>query len=95
VLAHLVGFLVAPVIGGRRDRDKDLQTLVLRQQVRLLQRQRPYPPRPTRGEKRTLAIPTAALARLVTGPRDRLDQWLLLFKPATVPKWHRDLVQRK
>jgi len=62
---------------------------VLRQQVRLLQRQRPRPPRLTR------AVLTAALARLTTGPRHQLGQCLLLFKPDTVLKWHRELVRRK
>ncbi len=96
VLAHLVAFLVDLIVGGRRyDRDKDLQILVLRQQVRLLQRQRPRPPRLTRGEKLTLAVLAAALARLTTGPRSRLDQYLLLFKPDTILKWHRELVRGK
>ena len=96
VLAHLAAFLVDLVLGvRRRDRDKDLQILVLRHQVRLLQRQRPRPPRLTRGEKLTLAVLTAALARLTVGPRHQLDQYLLLFKPATILKWHRELVRRK
>lgn len=44
VLAHLITFLVDMVLGGRRsDRDKDLQILMLRHQVRLAQRQRPRP----------------------------------------------------
>ena len=67
VLAHFVAFLVDLVIGARqRGRDKDLQILVLQHQVRLLQRQRPRPPRLTRGEKLTLAVLAAALARLTT-----------------------------
>ena len=75
VLAHLVGFTVDLVFCARqRGHDKDLKILVLRQQVRLLQRQRPRPPRLTRDEKLTLAILTAALARLITGPRCQLDQ---------------------
>ena len=69
-VAHFVAFLVDLVVGARRgDRDKDLQILVLRHQVRLLQRQRPRPPRLTRGEKLTLAVLAAALARLTAGPR--------------------------
>ena len=96
VLAHLVTFLVDLVLGLRwRDRDKDLQILVLRHQVRLLQRQRPRPPRLTRGEKLTLAVLAAALARLTAGPRGQLDRCLLLFKPDTVLRWHRELVRRK
>ena len=96
VLAHLVGFLVDLVFGARqRGRDKDLQIMVLRHQVRLLQRQRPRAPRLTRGEKLTLAVLAAALARLTTGPRHQLDQYLLLFKPNTILQWHRELVRRK
>jgi len=96
VLAHLIAFLVDLVLGTRqRDRDKDLQILVLRQQVRLLQGQRPRPLRLTRGEKLTLAVLVTALARLTTSPRSQLDQWVLLFKPDTILKWHRELVRRK
>jgi hypothetical protein len=44
VLTHFVAFLVDLVVGTRPgNRDKDLQTLVLRHQVRLLQRQRARP----------------------------------------------------
>jgi len=96
VLTHFVAFLVDLVVGTRPgDRDKDLQILVLRHQVRLLQRQRPRPLRLTRGEKVALAVLTAALARLTAGPRGQLDQYLLLFKPDTILLWHRELVRRK
>jgi len=96
VLAHFVAFFVDLAVGTRRgDRDKDLQILVLRHQVRLLQRRCPRPPRLTRGEKLTLAVLAAALARLTTGPRHQLDQYLLLFKPDTILGWHRALVRRK
>ena len=96
VLAHLVAFLVDLALGTRRhDRDKDLQILVLRHQLRLAQRQRPRPPRLTRGEQLTLAVLTAALARLTAGPRRQLDRYLLLCKPDTILKGHRELVRRK
>ena len=88
MLTHFVAFLVDLVVGTLPGtRDKDLQIFVLRHQVRLLQRQRPRPPRLTRGEKLTLAVLTAALARLTAGPRGQLDQYLLLFKPDTILKW--------
>ena len=95
VLTHLVTFLVDLVAARRRpDYDKDLQILLLQHQVRLLQRQRP-PPRLTRWEKLTLAVLTSRLARLTAGPRSRLEHCVLLFKPDTVLKWHRELVRRK
>jgi transposase InsO family protein len=96
VLAHFVTFLVDLGLAMRqREREKDLQILVLRHQLRLALRQRPGAPRLTRGEKLTLAVLAAALARLTAGPRHQLDQYLLLFKPATILTWHRDLVRRK
>ncbi len=96
LLLHLVMFLVDLVTVTRRtDRDKDLEILLLRHQLRLLQRERPRPPCLSRWEKLTLAVLTAKLARLSAGPRARLEHVLLLVKPATVLKWHRELVRRK
>lgn len=70
VLAHLIAFLVDLVFCARqRDRDKDFQIMVLRHQVRLLQRQRPRLPRLGRSEKLTLAVLAAALARLTVARR--------------------------
>ncbi len=95
VLAHFVAFLVDLTIGRwRRDRDKDLQILVLRHQPRLARCQRPRPPRLTRGERPTPAVLTAALARLTADPRGQLDRYLLLFQPDTILRWHRELVRR-
>ena len=95
VLMHLIDFLVDLLTATRRtEHDKDLQILVLQHQLRLLHRERPQPRRLTRWEKLTLAVLTAKLAHSTAGPRARLDQVLLLFKPETVLKWHRDLVRR-
>jgi transposase InsO family protein len=92
---HLATFLVDLLSMRRRaDGDKDLQILLLQHQVRLLQRQRP-PPRLTRWEKLTLAVLTSKLARLTAGPRTGLEHYVLLFKPDTILKWHRELVRRK
>ena len=72
-----------------------MEILLLRHQLRLLQRQRPRSPRLSRWEKLTLAVLTAKVARLTAGPRTRLERVLLLFKPDTVLGWHRELVRRK
>src|SRR5215210_923492 len=96
LLLHLVTFLVDLVTVTRHtDRDKDVEILLLRHQLRLVQRERPRPPRLSRWEKLTLAVLTTKLTHLTAGPRARLEQVLLLFKPETVLKWHRELVRRK
>jgi hypothetical protein len=96
VCLRLLAFLVDLLTVGRRtDRDKDLEIVLLRHQLRLLQRAHPQPPRLSRWEKLTLAVLTARLARLTAGPRTRLEHILLLCKPDTVLGWHRELVRRK
>ncbi len=88
VLLHLVRFHVELVAVTRRtDRDKVAEILLLRHQLRLLERERPQPPRLSRWEKLTLAVLTAKLAHLAAGSRARLDQVRLLFKPETVLRW--------
>jgi putative transposase len=94
VLMHLAG-LIVDLIGGAHGEaeEKDLQIALLRHQVRLLQRRVPRPPRLSRWEKLTLAALTARLARLTD--RAQLAQFMLLVRPETVLKWHRELVRRK
>ncbi len=74
---------------------KDLEILLLRQQVRTLQRKNPQAPRPSRLEKLALAVVAAKLTGLHHDARARVDQVVLLFKPDTLLKWHRELVRRK
>src|SRR5450759_4643606 len=75
--------------GGRPDRDgggKDLEILVLRHQLRVLQRT--SGPRKPRALDRVLL---AAASRVI--PRER---WVtFLVTPATLLRWHRELVRRK
>jgi putative transposase len=86
VARALVRLLVG---GGQRDRDdgaKDLEILVLRHQLRVLQR--------TAGPPRLRPIDRVLLAAASREiPRDR---WVaFLVTPATLLRWHRELVRRK
>ena len=96
VLAHLVSFVVDLLVAASQhpDRDNELEILLLQYQVRLLQR-RHHRPRLSRSEQLTLAVLAAKLAQRTAGPRRRLDQFVLLVRPETVLKWHRELVRRK
>jgi transposase InsO family protein len=92
VLTFLLDLLALP---RRSSREQDLEILLLRHQLAILQRSQPRPARLTRWERLVLAVLTARLARLCGGARSRLSACLLLFRPDTVLRWHRDLVRRK
>jgi hypothetical protein len=96
IIAHLFTTLLAWLsIGRRSNQEKDLEILVLHQQVQLLERQLAKSVRPARIEQLTLSVVTDKLK--VVGRRSAagLRNVLLLFQPETVLKWHRELVQRK
>jgi hypothetical protein len=70
------------------DRDKDIEILALRHQLLVLQRQVGTPAF-TDTDRVVLA---GLLHRL---PRQQLCQLLLLVRPDTVLRWHRDLIKRR
>jgi putative transposase len=72
------------------DRDKDVEILVLRHQIMVLERQLGKSrPRFLPGDRAFLA---ALLHRL---PRDVLGRFRLLIRPEAVLRWHRDLLARR
>ncbi len=77
------------------DHEKDLEILLLRQQVRILQRKHPHPPCLFRWETLGLAILAARLISLSSTGHSHVAQVALLFKPETVLTWRRELVRRK
>jgi len=79
----------------KADGDKDLEILVLRHQLRILQRKVDKAPRLSQAEKLLLAVLADKFKTGVKGVRSRLNEGLLLFKPETLLKWHRELVKRK
>ena len=89
LVLHLVltFFLDLVHIFIRSEQDQALEVLVLRHQLRIALRQAPATPRLTRWEKVTLAA-------LGTRCRD-LASALVLVKPSTVLRWHRQIVKRK
>lgn len=77
------------------DHQKDLEILLLRQQLRIAQRRLSRAPRISVWEKGILALLAVQFSRCSEGTGKRLDQVILLFKPETVLRWHRALVRRK
>jgi putative transposase len=71
----------------RSEHDKTLEIVVLRQQLRRYERSMARPPRLSRWDKVVLATIVAKYRALVSA--------LVLVQPATVLRWHREIVQRK
>jgi len=88
MLFSLLYFLVRRVLGsgGRRANERDIELLVLRHQVKVLERQVTRP-RLTRLDRVLFA---AASTRL---PRHSWSSFIV--RPETLLRWHRELVRRK
>src|SRR5438270_142931 len=96
VLTHILGILLDLLtVRWRSAATKDLEILVLRQQVHILQRTQVHAPQPSRWEKLTLAVLTTKLKAVATGARCPWRPSLVLFTPETVLRWHRELIRRK
>ena len=76
------------------DSEKDLELLILRHQVGILERQVKRT-RVSRLEKLSLAVIADKLKQRAGRSRQLLTQSILIFKPETVLGWHRELVRRK
>src|SRR4051812_44569960 len=89
--------LLLDLLATRRlsDRQKHLEILLLRHQLRIVQRRLSQSPRASHWEKGILAALAVQFRRYCEGTGRRLDEALLLFKPDTILRWHRELVRRK
>ena len=82
-------------LGSTSDKDKDLEILILRQQLNILQRQLDKPIKLNRAEKLTLAVLSATLKKQSNRPIKQFRSLIRIFQPETVFGWHRQLVKRK
>jgi putative transposase len=96
ILAHFFSTLLALVsIGRLSEREKDLQILLLRQQVSIFMRNRDQPVHATQVKKMMLVVFTARLKEVTNRSASHLRELIRLFQPETVLRWHRELVCRK
>ena len=87
LVAHTCSILLDLIwVARRTETDKDVEILLLRQQLRILQRKHPRAPRISRWQKLTLVLLVNQLTRLSTSDRVRFNQVVLLFKPDTLLK---------
>src|SRR5450755_1544953 len=82
-------------LSRKSDREKDLEILLLRRQLDIVDRGRDKPLRVSRAEKLTLAVLAVHLKSVTGWPVEQISKVLRIFQPETVFKWHRELVRRK
>ncbi len=93
ILEHVFSTIFAIItIKRSSSQEKDLEILILRQQLLILQRKLNSPIKPGRVEKITLAALTAALKRLSHRSANQLRDVLRIFQPETVLRRHREEV---
>ena len=96
ILTHIFSTLLSFVgLGRLSEQDKDLEILLLRHQLSILQRKLDTPVKPSRVEKLTLAVVAKKLKQATHRPTSQLRDIIQIFQPETVLRWHRDLVRRK
>jgi putative transposase len=96
ILKHIFSSIFNFITIGRlTDHEKELEILVLRQQLSILQRKLNHPIRPNRVEKMTLAVLTAQFKRITHQTTHQLRAIIRIVQPETVLGWHRELVRRK
>ena len=96
VIMHIWSvFLDLASIGKLTAEEKDIEILLLRQQLRIVERRQQRGPHIPRWEKVPLAVLTHRLKTQAALTREELQVSLRLFKPDTVLGWHQELVRRK
>jgi len=74
---------------------KDLEILVLRQQLNILQRKHNQTVKPDRVDKMILSVLVVRLKLMDGQTTSRLRNIIRIFQPETVLRWHRELVRLK
>jgi putative transposase len=77
------------------DDEKDIEIMLLRQQLRIVDRKQQRGPQIPRWQKVPFAVLAVRLKDKATDAREALTESIRLFKPDTMIGWHRDLVRRK
>jgi hypothetical protein len=96
IVGHLFSTLLDWLsIGRLSEQEKNLEILLLHQQLVILERKLDKPVRPTRIEKLTMVVVAAKLKITTKHSAAQLRQVIRLFQPETVSKWHRELVRRR
>ncbi len=77
------------------DDEKDLEIMLLRQQLRIVERKQERGPQIPRWQKVPLAALVVRMKDKASNAREALAESVRLFKPDTFVGWHRAIVRRK
>jgi putative transposase len=94
-IRFLTLFLDIFTVFGITGNDKNLEIILLRQQIRIPQRNTKTPPRKSDPEKMIPASLTYKIRRSLKKASQQRHRMMLIFKPGTIFGWHRELVRRK
>jgi len=95
LIAQLVTLFFDIFVTQRRtNQDKDIEILLLRQQLRILLRKSPVT-KVTPLQKLILAVVLMKFKRITRQTNQPLRSVILIVRPETVLRWHRQLVRRK
>ena len=93
ILKHIFSTILSIInITRLSNQEKDLEILILRQQLSILQRKHNSPIQPNRVEKITLAVLAARLKRITHRSANQLRDIIRIFQPETILRWHRELI---
>jgi transposase len=96
ILKHVFSTIFNFITIGRiSSLEKDLEILILRQQLSILKRKLNSPIKPNRIEKMTLAVLTNKIKQTSHQSSNKLRDVIRIFQPETVLRWHRELVRKK
>lgn len=79
----------------KNEQEKDLEILLLRRQLAILERRLDKPLRVSRAEKLPLAVLLARLRIVNRQTTSRSWEVIRIFQPETVIKWHREAARLK
>jgi putative transposase len=75
--------------------EKDVEILLLRQQLMIVRRKQKRGPNINKFEKVMLLMLCNRLTMVKRSTRGYIERHILLFKPETILRWHRELVRKK
>jgi len=75
--------------------EKNLEILILRQQLAILQRKHNKPIKPNRAEKMNLSVIATRLKCVSNRSTAQLRSIIRIFQPGTLLRWHQELVGLK